>query len=444
MTTFEYVILGNGILGTYALSKLHQDSSVCLIEAGESLEILKEIEIDSNIDYKSNQIRHSLISNIGQIWGGATMSWPDFAQVDSSSQSNIPIDIRELRESEQVVRNKLSITEKHRGTKIERIKQANGDSDFEVTNALITNDIHLSSIKKINKNHKNLTYLENTIGIRILNRKKHLELILLDSQVNRFFSINTKKIILAAGTIENTRILLNSDDSFSNKHLGTNLSDHLGINLGEYVLTSSIFDQESKFGVQKSQRDKWPRLRIISNNDEIESFVHATSLNNPHLPNRLDKYLSKIGLKCATELVGKNVTIQLFIEKTNDVNCKIYSNLKPEDSLLKINIDFNLLSSELNMINEIASKYHDFLITSGIATSENNSPIEIKPNDIMTTCHPSGTLRMAETPDLGLVSKKSLLFSDPNIMVLGTGVLPRAAAVHPTLVSMALAELALS
>jgi hypothetical protein len=51
---------------------------------------------------------------------------------------------------------------------------------------------------------------------------------------------------------------------------------------------------------------------------------------------------------------------------------------------------------------------------------------------------------MAASSELGLVSKKSLLFSNKNVMVLGAGVLPRAAAIHPTLVSMAIAELALS
>ncbi len=67
----------------------------------------------------------------------------------------------------------------------------------------------------------------------------------------------------------------------------------------------------------------------------------------------------------------------------------------------------------------------------------------IESRAINAACYPNGTLRMAASSELDLVSKKSLLFSNTIVMVLGASVLPRAAAIHPTLVSVTIAELAL-
>jgi hypothetical protein len=70
MTQFDFLILGSGILGTYALSKLDSQSRIGLIDAGDALIELKDVEISSNLSYTSNAIRHSFNSSVGQIWGG--------------------------------------------------------------------------------------------------------------------------------------------------------------------------------------------------------------------------------------------------------------------------------------------------------------------------------------------------------------------------------------
>ena len=444
MTQFDFLILGSGILGTYALSKLDSQSRIGLIDAGDALIGLKDVEISSNLSYTSNAIRHSFNASVGQIWGGATMGWPDFGQSDTGGIPNLPISDIELHKFENIARSKLSIQKK----KYRRFQDSypTDDSYFQNIYADISNDIFLNKINKLNKKHKNFTRLDNVVAIKILNRKNNLEIIAKNYSDDVIFTIATKKIILAMGTIENTRILLNSADQlevFGNKFLGTNLADHLGVNLGEYKLLSSIFSSENTMEFKRISQNKWPRLRLVNKNIEVDSFAHVIKVNEPSLPYKMEKYISKLGVRRHQSLKGKTVQIQLFIEKVNDFNCKIFSVEKPSEDLLKIGIDFNLQSSELRTINAIAKKYNDFLITNKYA--EKCESLEfIESRAITTACHPSGTLRMAASSELGLVSKKSLLFSNKNVMVLGAGVLPRAAAIHPTLVSMAIAELALS
>jgi hypothetical protein len=439
---YDFVIIGYGILGKYALSRLPKSAKICLIDIGASINILTDIKVKSNIDYQSHKVRNSFYSSSGKIWGGATMNWPTVHRV-TKSMPNLPTSLSELKENEDEIRHILSIKDFQK--RLNAIGSGSiKEKDFEVINALVTPDVYLNSI---NKEHSSLTKLSNHIGLRIIKGKTQHRIIIMDAQSSNLKMIQTEKIILAAGTIENTRILLNSKDRLGlhpNKYLATNLADHLCIDLGQFEVTSDVFDQRSSLSFSKRKYSEWPRFRFSTGTRKIESFVHVVKVFNPDLPSTSDKILSKFNMKRSTSLNGKIVTLQLFAEKVNDFDCRIYPNEKPHDGLLNINVDFWIQNSEMNYLCDLATEYTNSLIENGIARNIKTLLGTLDLRSIYTALHPSGTLRMAHSRKLGVVDMKSLLFDNSNIMILGTSVFPRAMAIHPTLTSMALARIALA
>ena len=207
---------------------------------------------------------------------------------------------------------------------------------------LIT-ELHESKLYSFSKNYKVNSLTCSNDKIKVIG---------VDTISNKPFVISAKNIFLAAGAINNTKILLESDlDIPSKELLGKNLSDHLGVPIAE-IYTSRIFKITKLFGYKKKKKANilWPRLTFSSNitdtqfeHEILDSFCYATEIMGlTKISNKLisisqnysiiRNFLSFLPIK------GK-FTLNLFSEMFNSLDNKI---VKKKYSTYEINLNVSL------------------------------------------------------------------------------------------------------
>jgi hypothetical protein len=231
---------------------------------------------------------------------------------------------------------------------------------------------------------------------------------------NEDFDIQARRVFVCLGAIETTRILMNSagvEQSGNAEELGRNLSDHLGFKIGSVSFESlrrwaPIVDYQVKLDGSRL----WPRWAIRNRPTKFESLRGFLYFSNTR----------KVNSKFCADL-------NLFIEVPNSSNRRI--ELAATRSHLaripEIRISFEVSDGEWQEI----SQFKDWLLDQVSETQGVESVIaghSFSKENLQTTNHPSGTHPFS-------------IQSLPNVFPLSAGLLPRASATHPTLVSMAIA-----
>jgi hypothetical protein len=461
---FDNIIVGDGPISRTLLHYLNSSSSqnVLIVDAGNRAnELIDKIKIESNFNYDTPFRAPSFhVNKDSHVWYGGCQGWPNNDTLDKNVDS-LPVSMDDhnfIKNCNNLLRdleifNYNIFTSKLNFSLQKKYKLAKKINDLEYIYCKILKDPYLRKLAKKNtKNIKN-TFISKIIITKINPENKYVELIGID-QFGGKVKFTGKRTHLALGTIENTRLILNSKKELNllnNKYLGRFLSDHLSISISEINsndITKVIRDFSRTTTLDGSLL--WPRMSIETidkNGKNIRSFAHGSHFVFNGSTPIFYKFLRKI--KKENYFFNKKKTgsfqLNFFFEKLNSIENSIELESNTEYEIAPIKIKFNIDQDEGDLQLEIAKNYFNSLkeiysLTQNV-TDFLSKFDKIRKSDLRSSVHPSGTYRMSLNSELGVVNTKSELWNDSRIRILGSGVLPRASSTHPTLISMMLARL---
>jgi hypothetical protein len=449
---YENIIIGDGPIGRVLhFNNLEKGRNSLVLDAGAGLNLLRSaISVESNINYVGQSMAPSLNPEASQFfWAGGCQGWPA-EDINSADKDTLPLSNLEnhFYASQSKVAKMLGIknfdfkqdlpsfsTTKHRFSRT---------SGMNLIYAKVLSDPKLEKLKAFSDTfHENT--LTNVIITKIIPEKNYIVLKgfhCIDMQELEF---HCRKLDLAAGTIENTRLLLNSKSELKIRNtelLGKNLSDHLSLKFNSYS-TSDLKKILQIFSRPKTIDGLriWPRIKksFVYQSHTVRSFAHIDQFkfDQEKLP-LIYRILRRIGqerLYFGKSMSGK-FDLNLFIEKQNEVSNEILLIGHTTVGIPSIKIKFNLSEQEFHAIKTIGEVYEESLKAEFRSMWGKSEKIEY--SQIYAGTHPSGTYRMSRNSSEGIVNNRSQLWEDFRIKVHGSGVLPRASATHPTFPSIAL------
>ena len=409
---YDYVIIGAGVLGRYSyyrLNCLFPHAKIAILDGSRFIsELQTSTEVNSNIGYQGNSIRHSLLHAEGtKAWGGAMMPWPTELLSWDESFSTVcnRFDLQFTKSVEEIG---IYSFDRIDAQVLKNIELSDFFDERCILHALVTNIEKTSS-----DSYKVVFELEN----------------------GSIKSVTSKAIFLAAGTIENTRLLFQSIqliDEVSRHNLGQGLSDHLSISLGTFHI--NILNRRLRRFLKYSDlagNEVWPRL-VDTQNPNCHYFLHFRSIEQDAkvvpILSILHKVFFRIGFR--------KVEALLFLEKVSG-NSYI---AMPKDKLF---IHFQLSESELSNIKSLRNDLKKVLVKGlGIKffkfrdVSDEKDLLPL----ISDTLHPAGTIRSSNNPDVGVTNPKHQINGSKGVYVLGAATFERSSATHPTFTALCEAE----
>lgn len=461
---YENIVLGDGPISRTLVRSLNKTFSgqVLIIDAGERLsELVNKISVKSNIFYDSHLRTPSFhLHDDSRIWYGGCQGWPT-EDTKTKSKESLPISfsnprfikiIKELSR-ELGFHNFNFFTSKVNLALRKKYFSVSTNSAIEFIYCKILKQPSLEKFNNVNSKNKKNVYLTNIIITKIEPFPTYVEVIGINS-IGQKISFKARQIHMALGTIENTRILLNSAESLNlsnNQYLGRFLSDHLSISVSN-IKSSNIAKIIRDFSRTRTFDGSllWPRIRLknyLKTENSPRSFIHAshfTFYNSTPFIYRLLKKLNYTNYYFSNKKEGE-FQLNFFFEKSNSIHNSIKIEKVTKFEIPSIILSFKVDDCEIKSYSKIANSYFNFMHD---VYSLSQGPQELSlvfdgnsKENYRTAVHQSGTYRMSLSPSNGVVNSNSELWSDTRIRVLGAGVLPRSSATHPTFISMALARL---
>ena len=429
---YDAIVLGKGPLGIYTSYSLVQKGlKVLNIDSGLGLNFLKErIKVNSNILWSDLEKKPSLNTKVTpHMWGGACMGFNQNMFYRKENNLNVlPIKTGSLKDSYTKIAEILDLNEfdfnVNKPTK--EISKLN-DDNFEMTYAKVAKNIYMEKITNFLKNSENYTFIDNGIAKHIWIEKSFVGLTYLDYPTFETSQKKAKSIYLCLGAIENTRLLLSSNDylAFNKRFLGKELSDHISFNFAR--IESNLIEkikEDFYYKYEDSSSTVWPRLQIKKAISE-DSFCY------------LDVFESK--QKKLFNKPSSSANMNLFIGKR--VNEESVLSLSGADYIPNLNVKFEIKDEEIEYYKSVVQSYINFFENEYPESKIiRNNILDLDIEKLNTANHPSGTTKMSGKPEEGVVDHYSRLWGYDNIFIFGSSVFPSSSNIHPTFAALALAD----
>lgn len=457
MRIFDHIILGDGPVSRIVQSSVTSGGENCLVlDCGSGLNLLLEnLQIQSNVNYVAKKMAPSL-NDAGSdfMWAGGLQGWPEEDWLSNRTGGLPDLELRDQYNSATMHLKKLL------GVYNFEFKR---DMPIFSTNILrrvlfpnlrkiyckILADPSMSDLKQISEQNPLIEIVDTFIATKIVPHPDfvRVEGMCLNSNSRLYF--DCKRLHLALGTVENTRILLNSKRELNlekNSFLGRYLSDHLTFIWGTFT-TQNLPRVIRHFSRPKTSDGNsiWPRVKFASRHDENESssFAHLDDFRfDGRIPifYRILRRLRKEHFYFTFAKSGY-FNLNLFVEKKNEHSNFIEVKDSPNFGIPSAKIFFEIGQPELDALYALSSKMEAAIrLSFPDIIRVSDSKIDVLSRvEIQAGTHASGTYRMSVRHEDGVINQKSELWSDNRIRVLGAGAFPVASATHPTFTSMALA-----
>lgn len=457
---YDAIVVGRGPVGVIAsFELLAQGKKVLNIDAGIGVKYLQSlINFKSNLNYTGVEKLPSLNPDFSNyLWGGACMGWHDFSnKSDSLLMPYLPIEKQLFEKQQNRIAKILGLDDFNFDLDLpKKVKNSNSNL-YEIVFAKIIKDPYLRNLINDLESKSRYTFNSNFLIKSIKSLKGNLEILTINYPSFNNTKIIAKELFLAAGTLENTRILLSNSKELGledNAYLGKNLSDHYSINIAKiFSKNFTALAQDFDYRFDKNGTRLWPRVRLRNINykeSEIRSFAYFTEFNYNTAPLKIVEYIERKMSPTLAKLVRSEGTamINLFVEAENSESNKIEILNGNQDTIPKMRLDFNISEEEILNIGAISTDLLYWFKGGYNGSKRENSVItlnSVKAHKIQTRSHPSGTYRISDSKNYGVVNKNSRLWSDSRIAVLGSGAFPRSVATHPTFPSMVTASISVA
>jgi choline dehydrogenase-like flavoprotein len=295
-------------------------------------------------------------------------------------------------------------------------------------------------------------------------------------------SFRGRSVVLAAGTLENCRLLLQASQQESsplagNPHLGRGFIDHLHcfggtVRVIDRVRAQAMFDgvffNGHKYGVKIRGSEEFRtgrRLAACSGqlvaNQSIGGMVRDVGLLVRRLrpsPRQVTKLVSELfnaaviilpfAWRYVMErrsplLVGRGVQLGLEIEQIPTAQSYVFLDPDASAGTARVGVAWDFDGRELDAAAEFCLELKAELEGSGLAQVEIDPLLLSRSREFFAKCHDAshhmGGAVMSHSRDDGVVDANLRVHGSSNLFVLGAAVFPSGSYANPTLTAIALA-----
>jgi len=420
----ESLILGAGLVGTLISTELEKrNSEFLVIDVGDQQQhLIDNTKIETNIEVVGNKFRHSLYREKSSPWGRGCMVIPP----------------SELRDEDNFLNSESLLGS------IKKISKWMGITDFNLYKSyeINGNNFIKTQYAPRNKNDKNFNPLKKNVllghmatKIRVSDKSYLVELT--DLKNGERSLIKTKIIIIALGTWEIARLLLNSSDLGTFGKVGKmSFTDHISIESGLFEIPLRNFNHPLGINDKKikNQNRLYHKPRIEEPNPQgAVSFLEPSGRKETLTNKVIRKVLQNpvcVGEVAAKTMIetGKNDCLELSLTKDSAT------------SIRGLQITYEVSNQTNELLKEKAEEFKSLLQEIGINPRQSLES-SIENCKIYDSLHPSSLLRVSDNPEEGELNLNLSINGHENVYCVSSAVLPRAYSVQPTLTILGLADL---
>jgi choline dehydrogenase-like flavoprotein len=491
------VVIGAGAVGLYAASQLAaRGLDVVVIEAGNTQLGSFQSESYLSIGRPHTGIKLGRCRSMGgttNLWGGQLV---EFQPIDFDGRSWLPGSEWPVRYSE--IAPYYKPTYLNLGTPINLIEddavwrgvscdRPDLGPEFEVffTRWMGTPNFAELFAKQIQGDEK-LSVLTGFTAVEFRGNATRIEAVRVVNEQGQSHWIVADTVILAAGTIENARLLLHTAQTSTwtapwsgNRNVGRWFQDHLGGKIAAFEpankreffkMFSNIVYAGHKFQPKIRMRNDAQMRRQLYNTQVFFAFeseisehmVYLKQFMRAALYNRKfsgigDMFRNAMGMaRYLVPLMWKYVwDHRVFVPSTAKILMHVQSEHGPlaesritidktaVDSfgLARVVLDWRLAGNELASLRDFAMQIQDALQNAGIGQLKiDEDLLALDPNILAKlgdTYHQAGGTNMATSPEQGVVDRNLRVFGTDNLYVTGAGVFPTTSNANTTFTALA-------
>ncbi|MEM9776325.1 MAG: GMC oxidoreductase [Chloroflexota bacterium] len=498
----DVCIIGSGAASLAIAQELNNTSlNVIIVEAG-GLKYEEKLQTDYKYEFP-NWFRGQWISTRSRAVGGTTIAWYgrcaqlqplDFQHRDWVRNSGWPIDISQVDQYKQRALKFLRVPEPagidpnfwdgnltRKSFRSSMLEPRN----FVWSNPTDMGDIHSHWLKE----SKNISLYYYAFAQEVVpsSGDNHIETVKVRNLSGASFQIQASTVILAGGTVENSRLLLlsqaNSENGVGNAHdnVGRYYMDHPRTegkstvhinknNLNWKAIYRYLDETETPNGVLQfflTMSEAFQRENRLLNHCTMVRPVYFEKRNNSYLAAKRifyaakDRNLSELqtvdALKAAygfrklvstgiKQAMGTPLTISHMelidqLEQEPNPNSRVLlSRRRDRFNQPMARIEWQIDESTTHSLRVFHQLIDEHLRKNNLGHLE--SPLLKDPNfvpDYTDACHPSGTTRMSADPKDGVVDENCAVHGYDNLYVMGGSVFPASGHANPTVTIVALA-----
>ena len=295
--------------------------------------------------------------------------------------------------------------------------------------------------------------------------------------------VQARRVVAAAGTIENARLLMLSDPDgvglgAGRAHTGRYLQDHPIIRTAEVTSADYRVLQDRYIVLRRGGRRLFPKVRLAPAAQEAHGLLDATAVFVHEHDDRSLEALRRLvvaarrrrrpehpvadallGLRApvpvardvyrryakglATGARPSAVWLQLWLEQAPDPDSRITLDASRDAyGLRRANVHWRCSEQEMRTSRQLTRWVADDLARLGLAQVRELAPMTDDRawlDAVGDAAHPAGTTRMATSPGQGVVDPDLAVHGVDGLYVVGGSVFPVAGYANPTLTIVALA-----
>jgi choline dehydrogenase-like flavoprotein len=300
----------------------------------------------------------------------------------------------------------------------------------------------------------------------------------------RTLSIDARTVVLAAGTIENSRLLQLSDPAGvglgdGREHTGRYLQDHPVVHTAEVEPLDWTYLQDRYVGLRRSGRRLWPKVRLAAKAQEAYGLLDAAAvfqhshdrtaldavgrlaeaLRDRRIPEdasadvaraagavpALARALYRRQVKGLQSAGGRpaRVRLEVWVEQAPKRERRVtLADSRDALGLRQPAVNWSCDAEELETTRQLTRWIAEDLERLGIARVRELPAMtddEAWRDTVHDSFHPAGTTRMADSPRRGVVDRDLRVHGVGGLYVVGGSVFPTSGYANPTLTISALA-----
>lgn len=503
--TTQVCIVGAGTVGIYLAKKLRDKNiEVILLESGDNVvKTPEEFQLESvqkGISYSGAENGRGIgLGGTSALWGGQMIPLveSDFKERNYIGFNKWPISYEEVKKFFSTVASELGLGSFEGSKEYKKLLKrhykilntSSKSSNFSLRLSQWLPFKMRNSSKAFSKlvetDEKLQVWLNSTVTKLRKNSDNKIETIYAQSKQGKKIEIKSKIVVICAGALESTRLLLEFDEQNEKvitkygSPLGECFSDHLSVTCGtlkcnDWKRFNLNFSPVFEKGIMRT-----PRLELTQEAQKEESltsaFAHFTFLTNGDTGFDIVRSILRKnqGEQHKIELSFKNIfsslsdifsmvwwryihnrlwiprkadlLLQIDIEQIANKNSKLYlDNEYDTFNRKKLCIDWQVTDQDFDVIRKttvLVTNFWNDLKLDEVATLELEDLKDLEsfstPYDVY---HPTGSVKMGSTKENSVVNSDLRLWDISNCYVDTTSVFPSPGSANPGMVHFALTE----
>jgi choline dehydrogenase-like flavoprotein len=299
----------------------------------------------------------------------------------------------------------------------------------------------------------------NLVDIKLDENTTTVNELILKNYKNQTFKFKAKEYIIAAGAVENARLLLNSNSviqqGIGNQTdiVGRCFMEHFNIEFGRFVADdlsywpqtielnpTSMLMKELNIGNGVLAFQPNYNMRSYGRFKELKSAMKSFACGS--------KFLTDTARKIANFNCPGDGVITSLLEQSPNLSSRVFLDTEVDTlGLNKIVLDWRSNSHDLRTIRKLGKQVAMQMAKHSIARVQLNKFILDENEEIEEYgyhCHQMGTTRMASSHKDGVVDENCKVYGTDNLYIAGSSIFPTGGGCNPTLtivmLSLRLAE----